>query len=50
MSLSSSTVVPMPSTPLRNTLIAVLSMALCCAALVLIVLGVRSYLLPLLGW
>ncbi len=35
---------------LRNTLIAVSSMVLCCAAVVLIVLAARTYLLPLLGW
>jgi hypothetical protein len=35
---------------LRNALIAVTAMALCCAALVIIVLGVRNYLLPFFGW
>ena len=35
---------------LRNALIAVSSMVLCCAAVVLIVLAARTYLLPLLGW
>ena len=40
----------MANKTLRNILIAVTSMALCCAALVLIVLAVRAYLLPLFGW
>lgn len=34
----------------RNALIAVTSMALCCAALLLIILVVRTYVLPLFGW